>query len=114
MRNSFHSDNFICLINATSQALTISNAPPQLPASITLPAVPKGASKKLYPSNFLHLSNRKDLYDKLEIYKKPVKGVGFLNKVPATSDLYECLLKDGAATENMYWLDVPAEKEDTA
>ena len=57
MKNSFHSNNFICLINATSQALTISNVPPQLPVSITFPAVPKGASKKLYPSDFLRLSN---------------------------------------------------------
>ena len=73
MKNSFHSNNFICLINATSQALTISNAPPQLPVSITFPAVPKGASKKLYPSDFLRLSNRKDLYDNNEIYRKPVE-----------------------------------------
>lgn len=73
MKNSFHSNNFICLINATSQALTISNAPPQLPVSITFPAVPKGASKKLYPSDFLRLSNRKDLYGNNEIYRMPVE-----------------------------------------
>ena len=42
------------------------------------------------------------IHEQFRIYKKPVKGVSFLNKVPATSDLYECLLKDGAATENMY------------
>ena len=64
MKNSFHSNNFICLINATSQALTISNAPPQLPVSITFPAVPKGASKK---------PNRKDLYGNNEIYRMPVE-----------------------------------------
>ena len=32
MKNSFHSDNFICLINATSQALTLSNNLTQSPS----------------------------------------------------------------------------------
>ena len=38
-----------------------------------IPAVPKGASKKLYPSDFLRLSNRKDLYGNNEIYRMPVE-----------------------------------------
>ena len=38
----------------------------------------------------------------------------FFTKVPAASDLYEYILKNGAAVENVYWLDVSAEKEDTA
>ena len=33
MKNSFHSDNFICLINATSQALTLSNDLTQSPSA---------------------------------------------------------------------------------
>ena len=74
MKNSFHSNNFICLINATSQALTISNAPPQLPVSITFPAVPKGASKKLYPSDFLGSSDRKCLPDNRGIYRSGKSG----------------------------------------
>ena len=40
--------------------------------------------------------------------------MSFIGKVPATFDLYECLLKDGAAAEKVYWLDETAEKEDTA
>ena len=34
MKNSFHSDNFICLINATSQALTFSNNLTQSPSAL--------------------------------------------------------------------------------
>ena len=34
MKNSFHSDNFICLINATSQALTLSNNLTQSPSAL--------------------------------------------------------------------------------
>ena len=34
MKNSFHSDNFICLINATSQALTLSNDLTQSPSAL--------------------------------------------------------------------------------
>ena len=52
MKNSFHSDNFISLINAASQVLTLSNI--------------------------------------------------FFTKVPAASDLYEYILKNGAAVENVY------------
>ena len=34
MKNSFHSDNFICLINATLQALTLSNNLTQSPSAL--------------------------------------------------------------------------------
>ena len=33
MKNSFHSNNFICLINAISQALTLSNDLTQSPST---------------------------------------------------------------------------------
>ncbi len=67
MKNSFYSDNFICLINAIPQAL-----------------------------------------------KKPVERISFIDEVPATSDLYECLLKEALQLKNVYWPDETAEKEDTA
>ena len=69
MKNSFHSDNFIFLINAASQVLTLSNIPSQSP-SASLP----------------HLTRK--------VHQK-----GCIDKVPTASDLYECLLKDGAVAE---------------
>ena len=35
MNNSFHSDNFIFLVNAASQVLTLSNTPPQSPSAFS-------------------------------------------------------------------------------
>ena len=89
MKNSFHSDNFISL----SFTVTV---------SIPSPPVPIGLSKELYPTDFLHSSDRKCLSGNYVIYRKLIEKAGFIDKVPAASDLYEYMLKNGATVENVY------------
>ena len=52
--------------------------------------------------DFLCSSNRKCLPNNRGIYRKQVERISFIDEVPVSSDLYECLLKGGAATENVY------------
>ena len=82
MNNSFHSDNFIFLINAASQVLTLSNIPAQSPSASPPRPSRKGSSKGLYLSDFLRSSDWKCLPDNHEIYRKLIEKVNFIDYLP--------------------------------
>ena len=82
MNNSFHSDNFIFLINAASQVLTLSNIPAQSPSASPSRPSRKGSSKGLYLSDFLRSSDWKCLPDNHEIYRKLIEKVNFIDYLP--------------------------------
>ena len=99
MNNSFHSDNFIFLINAASQVLTLSNIPAQSPS-----ASPPRPSRKVHQKGCIRLifyvhpiGNGSPVISK--ITEKLFERVNFVDKVPTSSGLYECLLKDNATAE---------------
>ena len=82
MNNSFHSDNFIFLINAASQVLTLSNIPPQSPS-----ASPPRPSRKVHQKGCIRLislrsSDWKYLPDNHEIYRKLIEKVNFIDSLP--------------------------------
>ena len=49
--------------------------------------------------DFLCSSNWKCLPNNRGIYRKQVERISFIDEAPVSSDLYECLLKGGAAAE---------------
>ena len=82
MKNSFHSNNFIFLINAASQVLTLSNIPAQSP-SASLPR----PSQKVHQKGCIRLislrsSDWKYLPDNHEIYRKLIEKVNFIDSLP--------------------------------
>ena len=82
MNNSFHSDNFIFLINAASQVLTLSNIPAQSPS-----ASPPRPSRKVHQKGCIRLislrsSAWKYLPDNHEIYRKLIEKVNFIDSLP--------------------------------
>ena len=89
MNNSFHSDNFIFLINAASQVLTLSNIPLQSPAASPPRPSRKVHQRGLYPNDFLRSSNRKYLPDNHGIYWKLVVRVNFIDYVPVSTGLFD-------------------------
>ena len=103
MNNSFHSDNFIFLINAASQVLTLSNIPAQSPSASPPPPVPKGSSKGLNLTDFLRSSDRECLPDNHEIYRKLIKKVNFIDCLPFPAGW------DGTVVERVPVLCLPVE-----
>ena len=82
MKNSLRSDNFIFLINAAPQALTLSNIPPQSPS-----AFPPRPSQKVHQKGCIRLislrsSDWKYLPDNHEIYRKLIEKVNFIDSLP--------------------------------
>ena len=98
-KNSLRSDNILSLINAAPQALTISNTPLQSPAaSHSRPfrkVHQKGCIRLIF---YVHpIGNGSPVISK--ITEKLFERVNFVDKVPTSSGLYECLLKDNATAE---------------
>ena len=101
MNNSFHSDNFICLINTISQALTLSNDLTQSPSASQSRLIRKMHHIGCIRLIFCVFPIGSISPTITEFTENQLKG-GFIDKVPTTSDWYEYLLKNGAASENVY------------
>ena len=103
MKNSFHSDNFIFLINAASQVLTLSNIPAQSPS-----ASPPRPSRKVHQKGCIRLislrsSDWKYLPDNHEIYRKLIEKVNFIDSLPFPAGW------DGTVVESVPVLFLPFE-----
>ena len=103
MNNSFHSDNFIFLINAASQVLTLSNIPAQSPS-----ASPPRPSRKVHQKGCIRLislrsSDWKYLPDNHEIYRKLIEKVNFIDSLPFPAGW------DGTVVESVPVLFLPFE-----
>ena len=90
-KNSLRSDNILSLINAAPQALAISSTPSQSPvASHPRP------SRKVHQQGcirlifYIHLTGS-DSPVISKITEKLFERVNFVDKVPTSSGLYECL-----------------------